>query len=239
MSDSPILSLAALHREVKNAAEPKKGAFFQRFFKTGPGQYAEGDLFCGLTVPQVRELVRRSGALTVENALKLLQSKIHEERLLALILLVKRFEKGSDAERKKIYTAYLANTKYINNWDLVDTSAYSIVGTWLLDKNIAPLRKLAQSKNLWERRIAIVATLAFIRKGQSEPTIMIAKMLLKDSHDLIHKASGWMLREVGKRCSEKELRDFLDEHATVMPRTMLRYAVERLSPTLRRRYTSL
>lgn len=239
MSDSPILSLAALQREVKKAAVPQKGAFFQRFFKTGPGQYAEGDIFYGLSVPQVRGLVRRSGALTVEDALKLLQSKIHEERLLALILLVKRFEKGSGAERKKIYTAYLANTKYINNWDLVDTSAYSIVGTWLLDKNISPLRKLAQSKNLWERRIAIVATLAFIRNGESEPTITIAKILLKDPHDLIHKASGWMLREMGKQCSEKELRDFLDAHATVMPRTMLRYAVERLSPALRRRYTSL
>ena len=207
-------------------ADAARVPVLQRFFKTGPGEYAEGDVFIGVTVPQVRAVVRAAGEVPLAEAARLLRSRVHEERLLALLLLVRRFERGDDAERRAIYDLYLASTAFINNWDLVDTSAPQIVGGWLRDRSRAPLRRLARSASLWERRIAILATFRFIRDGEFEPTFEIADVLLDDPHDLIHKAVGWMLREVGNRDAAAERR-FLARRYARMPRTMLRYAIEK------------
>lgn len=203
--------------------------------KTGPGQYAEGDRFLGVRVPDVRRIAREFRALSLDGARALLASKWHEERLLALVILTMQFAKASDSERKAIYNLYLASTDRINNWDLVDVSAPQIVGAYLLDRDRRPLYRLAKSKSLWERRIAILATQHFIRRGELDPTFAIAELLLRDRHDLIHKAVGWMLREAGLR-DRSRLELFLDVHAPAMPRTMLRYSIERLPNDLRRRY---
>ena len=186
----------------------------------------------GLTVPQCRQLVRKYKDLSFQDITELLHSGYHEERLIALLILVHNFPK----DPQKIYGLYLNSTKYINNWDLVDLTAPKIVGEYLLDKPLDILFKLAKSKSLWERRIAILATFAFIHQGNSKPTLQIAEMLLHDKEDLIHKAVGWMLREVGKRCSQKVLTDFLDKHYRSMPRTALRYSIERFPEPLRVKY---
>jgi 3-methyladenine DNA glycosylase AlkD len=199
----------------------------QRFFKTGPGEYGEGDVFLGLRAPQIRSLIRACDPLAEADVLALVRSAIHEERMLALCCLVRQFERGDEKTRKHVYDLYLANTKWINNWDLVDTSAPHIVGAWLLERDRSVLRTLAKSDNLWERRIAVLATQAFIREGQFDDTLVIVRSLLGDDHDLMHKACGWMLREAGKR-DVRALEGFLTQHAAVMPRTMLRYAIERL-----------
>ena len=201
-----------------------------RFFKTGPGEYGERDHFMGVTVPVQRSLAKRFAKLPLEDSEKLLHSDLHEERSLALFVLSLQCAKGTDAERAAIVKLYLANAAHVNNWDLVDLSARPILGEWLRDRDRKVLYRLARSKNLWERRIAIVATYAFIVAGESKDTFAIAGLLLGDTHDLMHKAVGWMLREVGKRVSEDALRSFLETHASVMPRTMLRYAIERFSP---------
>lgn len=221
-----------LKQDVSYLANPAKAKILARFFKTGPGQYGEGDKFLGLTVPQCRNLVRKHKDLSLSDATQLLHSQFHEERLIALLILVHNFQK----DPKNIYDLYLKSTKYINNWDLVDLTAPRIIGEYLLDKPIDILFKLAKSKSLWERRIAILSTFAFIYKGDPKPTTQIAKMLLQDKEDLIHKAVGWMLREVGKRCSQKVLTNFLDKHYKVMPRTMLRYSIERFPTSLRVKY---
>jgi 3-methyladenine DNA glycosylase AlkD len=192
----------------------------------------------GLTVPQSRKIAIKFKDLSFSDIKKLLQSKIHEERVIALLILVHNFEKGSKEHQKDIYDYYLKNTKYINNWDLVDLSADKIVGQYLLDKSKDILFRLAHSENLWERRISIVATYQFIKDGRYQETLTISKMLLNDQHDLIHKAVGWMLREVGKKCSEDLLVEFLGKHYKQMPRTMLRYAIERLQEKLRKKYLS-
>ena len=215
--------------------DPEKARILQGFFKTGPGEYAEGDRFLGIKVPQVRLLLREYRGLTPTDALPLLASPIHEERLFALLALVRCFEKGDQSTREQIYTLYLANTGRINNWDLVDISAPQIVGGFLLERDRAPLDLLAQSASLWERRIAIMATFTFIRRNRFEETLRIARLLLHDREDLIHKAAGWMLREVGKREPAVE-EGFLKEHCRVMPRTMLRYAIEKFPEEKRQMY---
>ena len=197
------------------------------FFKTGKGQYGEGDLFLGISVPKTRELIKDYTHLDLKEISKLLSNKYHEIRLAGLLILVKKYQKGEDQEKEKIFNFYLKNYKHINNWDLVDLSAHHIVGDYLLDKDRKVLEKLAQSNNLWQKRIAIVSTYAFIKAGEYLPTFKIIEILMKDKNDLIHKACGWMLREVGKKVSEEKLKKFLDKWGTRMPRTMLRYSIER------------
>jgi 3-methyladenine DNA glycosylase AlkD len=225
-----------IKKDLHSFASPTKAKKSARFFKTASGQYGHGDLFIGVTVPEVRSVAKKFFDLPLTDIQKLLQSKIHEERLLALILLVNRFKKASEKERKTIYEFYIKNTKYINNWDLVDTSAGYIVGGFLHDKPKTILKKLARSTNLWERRIAIIATFYDIYQGKSEETFKIATILINDEHDLIHKAVGWMLREVGKRCGESIEESFLEKYYRSMPRTMLRYAIERFPKNKRKQY---
>jgi 3-methyladenine DNA glycosylase AlkD len=228
-------TLAALRAELHELADPVRGVHSQRFFKTGPGQYGEGDRFLGLTVPMMRGLVRKYRELDDDSALQLLDSSWHEERLVALLFLVEAYGRGDDSRRARLHRMYLANTRHINNWDLVDASAADIVGGHLEVGDIALLERLARSENLWERRIAIVSTFHFIKRNEFRPTLKIAALLLRDQHDLIHKAVGWMLREVGKR-DRKTLDDFLKKHYQQMPRTMLRYAIERHPERIRKQY---
>jgi 3-methyladenine DNA glycosylase AlkD len=228
-------TLAAVRKGLRDAGNPEDAVFLQRFFKTGPGQYGEGDHFLGIRVPATRSLARQFADLPLVETEKLLQDKWHEARSLALVLMVGRYERGDAGERARVYRTYLANTARINNWDLVDLSAPNIVGAHLESRSRAPLDKLAQSRSLWERRIAIVATYWFIRLRQFDDTLRVSAALLGDEHDLIHKAVGWMLREVGKR-DESVLERFLDEHATTMPRTALRYSIERMTPERRKHY---
>ena len=228
---------AQVRKELARRADVEVAAFLQRFFKTGPGEYGEGDLFRGIRVPVLRELSRTFRTLSLADTVELLQSKWHEDRLLALLLLVRRFGAADEAEREKIFRLFLANIDRVNNWDLVDSSAPQIAGAFLWNKSRQPLRQLARSSTLWERRIAIMATFHFVRQGDSDETLRIARMLLRDDHDLIHKAVGWMLREAGKR-DGAALRRFLDEHAARMPRVMLRYAIEKFPEPERQRYLS-
>jgi 3-methyladenine DNA glycosylase AlkD len=225
-------SLLNLQKELRAAGDKGQALNLQRFFKTGPGEYGAGDIFLGIKVPVQREIARRYvNSLDFADLQTLLNSKIHESRLVALMILVFKYEKNKELlARRKIINFYLKNTRNINNWDLVDLSVYKILGSWLLEnpEQIEIIDRLAISKSLWERRIAMIATYAFIRKGQTKETIRIAEKLLNDSHDLIHKAVGWMLREMGKRVSEPELLKFLNKHKHKMSRTTLRYAIERL-----------
>jgi 3-methyladenine DNA glycosylase AlkD len=233
-----LLSLRAL----KALANPMRAVVSQRFFKTGPGQYGEGDVFIGVTMPEIRGLVRTFREVSMEEIDALVVSAIHEARMLGLLLLVARFEREkSDVVRVFLYERYLAYAKAdrVNNWDLVDVTAPRVVGAFLFDRPRKILLTMGRSASLWERRIAIISTLFFIQKGDASMTLRLAEMLLTDTHDLIHKAVGWMLREVGKRCSVEELEGFLDQHATEMPRTMLRYAIERLPEKRRRMYMGL
>ncbi len=208
----------------------------QRYFRTGPGEYGEGDKFLGVRVPALRGLAVELREESADVAWQLLTSEWHEARLFALILLVRIYERGDTNIQKKIYTAYLKHTRFINNWDLVDSSAAPIVGHWLADKDRAPLTKLAASASLWERRIAMIATYHFIKAGNGDETLRIATLLLHNSEDLIHKAVGWMLREVGQRVSREVEERFLKQHYQTMPRTMLRYAIEHFPEAQRKRY---
>lgn len=232
---APEPTAKSTQQRLRSFADPNQAAILSRFFKTGPGQYGEGDKFIGVKVPVTRKVAKEFNGLSFSEVERLLHSIIHEERLLALVILVGQFEEGDDAIKKQIYDLYLANTAYINNWDLVDLSAPQIVGGYLKTRSRKPLDRLAKSKSLWERRISILATFYFIREGDFADTIRIARLLLKDKEDLIHKAVGWMLREVGKR-NEAVLEEFLSQHCRTMPRTMLRYAVERFSEGKRRKY---
>ena len=207
----------------------------RRFFKTGTGEYAEGDIFLGITVPVLRKMAKQFKDIELKSAIGLLRSSIHEERLLALLILILKYRGSNEKGKQKIYRAYLKNTKYINNWDLVDVTAKHIVGDYLRDKDKSVLYKLARSHFLWDRRIAILSTFNFIEDHQFGETIKIAGLLLSDRHDLIHKAVGWMLREVGKRNLETE-ENFLKLHHKSMPRTMLRYAIERFPEPKRQKY---
>ena len=228
----------AIIDELKLLANSMQAKNLQRFFKTGKGEYGEGDVFLGIKVPQIRSIVRKYWKETnLKVAEELLHSKYHEMRMCALLILVERYKKIA-SEREKIFRIYIASAKYINNWDLVDLTAPQIVGGYLADKPKTILYQFAKSKNLWERRIAILTTFNYIYQGESQETIKIARILLHDPHDLIHKAVGWMLREVGKRVDEKILTNFLDKRYKEMPRTMLRYAIEKLSEKKRKYYLS-
>jgi len=203
-----------------------KAEILQRFFKTGTGQYGEGDFFLGVSVPQLRKLSKECGEIDLSEVRALLWSSVHEERFLALLILIRDYEEADHAGKRRIYGLYLQNTRWINNWDLVDLSAPKIVGDFLMIRDRKPLYRLARSSDLWERRIAILATFRFIKERQFNDTLNISEILLRDKEDLIHKAVGWMLREVGKRDVSAE-EAFLKQHYRQMPRTMLRYAVER------------
>ena len=230
------LTVDAVRSELKRLEDRDRAAFLERFFKTGPGEYGEGDTFLGIRVPQLRALVRRCAGIDLGRVETLLHSRAHEERLLALLLMVRDYGRGDDGKRRRIYRLYLDNTRFINSWDLVDSSAEHIVGTHLQGKNRAPLYRLARSRSLWERRIAIMATYRYIKAGDFDETLRIAEMLLGDREDLIHKATGRMLREVGKRGGIAEEKEFLRKNWPAMPRTMLRYAIERFPEAARRRY---
>jgi 3-methyladenine DNA glycosylase AlkD len=232
------MTSAAAVRRLQELADPRHAVNLLRFFKTGPGQYGAGDAFLGLRVPQLRQLVREFRHLDLAEVVELLQSKWHEARLLALMIMVEQYKRGDERERREIYRHYLRNTARINNWDLVDSSAPHIVGAHLRDRSRAPLVKLARSKSLWERRIAMLATQHLIRNAEFDDALRIAEILVRDEHDLIHKAVGWMLRELGDR-DRGALQSFLAKYAATMPRTMLRYAIEHLSVAERRRWMSL
>lgn len=229
------MTAAEIRRRLMVHADAASVPVLQRFFKTGPGRSGEGDIFVGVRVPAMRALCRECRGAGLDAIEPLLRSGVHEERSLALLLLVDAFTRGDEARQRAIYDFYLAHTAFVNNWDLVDSSAAQIVGGWLQDKSRAPLRKLAKSSSLWERRIAIIATNHFIKRGEFEETFRIADILLGDPHDLIHKAVGWMLREVGNRDGAAERR-YLKDRCTKMPRTMLRYAIEKFPEKERQRY---
>jgi 3-methyladenine DNA glycosylase AlkD len=229
------VTAARARRLLRAAANPSTAVGLQRFFKTGPGQYAEGDRFLGVMVPQTRAVARQCARLSRRDVVALLRSPYHEERLLALIVLTRQFQRGTEAGRRSLFRLYVDHRMGVNNWDLVDASAPYIVGPHLERRSRALLDRLAGSRRLWDRRIAVLATLHFIRNGEYGPTLSLCERLLTDREDLIHKACGWMLREVGRR-DRRGLERFLRRHATVMPRTMLRYAIEHWPPSVRRRY---
>ena len=227
--------LPELQKQLTRLSDPGVAAVSQRFFKTGDGQYGEGDLFRGIRVPMLRKLARQYHLLTLADTKKLLRSPYHEDRLLALLILTRAFKHANDTVRAKIFDFYLRNTRLINNWDLVDTSAPQIVGAFLWDKNRDMLNDLAKSRNIWERRIAIIATFHFIKRGEFSDALAIAEKLVSDREDLVHKAVGWMLREVGNQDARAE-EEFLLRHYRQMPRVMLRYAIEKFPERKRQRF---
>lgn len=228
--------LKELLADIKKIADPKRAAASQRYFKTGKGEYGEGDIFIGLNNPQMHMLMKKYKHLSLSEIQELLNSKIHEERFIGTDILAEQYIKGPDEDKKKFYEFYLKNAKKMNNWDLVDSSAPYISGPYLLNKPRDTLYKLVVSENLWERRIAIMSTFAFIKNKEYKDTFKIAEILLNDKHDLIHKAVGWMLREVGNKCGIEIEEQFLKKHYKKMPRTMLRYAIEKFPEELRQRY---
>ncbi|MBU1198662.1 MAG: DNA alkylation repair protein [Nanoarchaeota archaeon] len=223
-------------KDLKKLANPEQAKLLQRFFKTGLGEYAEGDVFLGIKVPVQRKVAKNYIDLSLKDVQELLSSKIHEHRLSALFILIDKYKKSDLKGKKQIFDFYLKNTQHINNWDLIDLSAPNIVGNYLLDKDRKILYKLAKSKSLWEKRISVLATFSFINNKETKDILKIAEILLHDKHDLIHKAVGWMLREIGKRVSQAEEEKFLKKHYKVMPRTMLRYAIERFDEKKRKFY---
>lgn len=229
------LTAAAAEQELRALGNERDAAVLSRFFKTGPGEYGEGDVFLGVRVPAIRGVAGRYAGLPLRSVTALLKSPYHECRLLALLILVLQCEHSAEDERRVRVEAYLTHTQYINNWDLVDLSADRILGAWLFKRDRGLLYVLADSSWLWDRRIAMLTTLHFIKRDDYADTLGIAACLLHDTHDLIHKAVGWMLREVGKRDQSVE-EQFLKQHATGMPRTMLRYAIERFPEPLRQAY---
>ena len=237
-----MAALEQVREALRTVATPERAKANAWFFKTNPGDYGYGDQFLGVTVPQQRKVAKHFyKTLSLDATTDLLKSPWHEERLTALFMLVLTYQKGDASRQDQVANVYLANTKYVNNWDLVDSSASYILGPWL-DNNpykVKTLARLANSSVLWERRIAMLTTLYYIAMGRSEEAFEVTGILGNDTHDLIQKAVGWMLREIGKRCSEKELTDYLDEHAAFMPRTQLRYAIERLTPEQRKYYMQL
>lgn len=215
--------------ELQALSNAEKREIFPRFFKAGKGEYGEGDRFLGVTVPNIRAIAKLHKDISIEEIRELIQSEWHEVRLCALSIMVEKSKKKDEALRKELFNLYLSQTKRINNWDLVDLSCRFIIGEYLLDKSRDILYQLAQSSLLWDNRIAIVSTYAFIRKGQLEDTYALSDLMMQHSHDLMHKAIGWMLREAGKRNPER-LYDYVMSHRADMPRTMLRYAIEKFSP---------
>lgn len=229
------MNLGSIRDALRKKGDKKRAEILQGFFKTGPGKYAEGDIFIGVVVPEIRKIVKEFRDLSLDQTEELLKSGIHEERMTALLILVDKFRKADDHVREKIFSIYLKNTKYINNWDLVDLAAPNIAGVFFANKDKGILYKMAKSKNLWERRIAIMSTFSFIRQNKYSDAINISQILLLDKEDLIHKAVGWMLREIGKRDMAIE-EDFLKKYYRKMPRTMLRYSIERFPEIKRQAY---
>jgi len=229
------MTVQDIQKRLKKLGNKKHAAISQRFFKTGPGEYGEGDVFIGIRVPILRKLVKEYLDLALKDVKTLLRSKYHEGRLLSLFIMVDQFSKGDQRKKKSIYELYLKNTGFVNNWDLVDSSAEHIVGAYLMDRSKAVLYRLAQSEDLWERRISIMSTFHFVKRHEFSETLKISKMLLFDRQDLIHKATGWMLREIGKRHLQTE-ESFLKVNYKKMPRTMLRYAIEKFPEQKRQRY---
>ncbi|HRV82643.1 MAG TPA: DNA alkylation repair protein [Planctomycetota bacterium] len=229
------MSYQKAKRALHALADPEHAAHHQRFFRTGPGEYGEGDVFLGLRVPQVRQIAKEHRELGLDAIGRLLRSAIHEERLLALVILVDQYQRAPEDRRTTLVDFYLEHLDSVDNWDLVDLSAPKILGKHLLTRPRKLLDRLSRSKNLWERRIAMLATLTFIQAGEWKDTLRLAERYLNDSEDLIHKASGWMLREVGK-ADEGVLLAFLDQHYPNMPRTMLRYALEKVPERIRQQY---
>ena len=230
-----------IEKEIIKQRNASKAKILARYFKTGKGEYGEGDFFLGISVPDCSNLAKKYKNLEISEVKSLLKNKYHEIRLISLIVLVFKYNESSqEFERRKIVNFYLKNTKFINNWDLVDSSAYQILGNYLVDKKDRKIiYKLVSSKNLWEQRIAVVSTYAFIKKGESKDIFLICKKLFNHKHDLIHKAMGWMLREVGKNVSQKGLKIFLKENIKQIPRTTLRYAIEKFEDKERRRYLNM
>jgi 3-methyladenine DNA glycosylase AlkD len=236
MNRTPRLTAVSASSTLKKFARPGGAKGASRFFKTGKGEYGEGDLFLGVKVPDTRAVAHQFYELPIRDCKTLLRSKFHEERVLALLILLEKYERTDDEKVKaKIYRFCIQNLRYINNWDLVDTAAPNIIGPHLYERNRSILYKLAKSKVLWEKRVAIISTFYFIRQNDFNDTLKIAETLMNDDHDLIHKAVGWMLREVGNRNPEVGHR-FLRRHQKKMPRTMLRYAIEKFSPRVRQAY---
>ena len=229
------LRASEITMRLKSLGDRERAKVNQRFFKTGKGEYAEGDVFVGLRVPEIRQWAREYEKLSFAEITRLLHSPIHEARLLALLILVQSYRKGDATFQRQIYNLYLQNTRFINNWDLVDVSAEHIVGRYLKNRSRSPLHTLAGSDLLWERRISILATFHYIKCGEFAETLRIAERLLRDPEDLIHKAVGWMLREIGNRDRLTE-EAFLKRHYRMMPRTMLRYAIETFPERLRQQY---
>jgi len=228
--------LTSLLKELEELKDLKQASLLQRFFKTGKGEYGEGDIFLGVKVPVQRQVAKGYANLSLMNIQELLKSKIHEHRLVGLLILVDKYKKGKEQDKANIFEFYLKNAKLkrINNWDLVDLTSHKIVGEFLLDKDKKILYNLVQG-NLWEKRIAIISTFAFIRKNEFLDALAISELLLKDEHDLIHKAVGWVLREIGKK-DKSVLENFLKQHYKEMPRTMLRYAIEKFDESERRKW---
>jgi len=220
------MSLTEIRKAISKQKNPTQAIILQRFFKTGKGEYGEGDIFYGIKVPEQRMVAKQFKDLAFDDLKELIKSKVHEERLIAAFILVDQYKRGDEKKKKIVFDFYLKNRKGINNWDLVDLSAPKIVGAYLIDKEKKLLYKFANSKDLWEKRISIISTQTFIREYFFEDTLNISKILLQDKHDLIHKAVGWMLREIGNRDLETE-EEFLKKHYKAMPRTMLRYAIEK------------
>jgi 3-methyladenine DNA glycosylase AlkD len=224
-----------IRKKLQGLGNKEKAKVLQRFFKTGPGEYGEGDIFLGIRVPDLRKLAKEYQDIASKEITQLLTSPIHEERLLAILILVRTYSNGDESTKRKIYELYFRYIDFINNWDLVDGSAAHIVGAFLMDKSKEPLYRLAKSKNFWLRRISIISTFYFIKHHEFSEILKIAAMLISDEEDLIHKAVGWMLREVGKRHLQTEEK-FLRDHYQKMPRTMLRYAIEKFPEPKRQRY---
>jgi 3-methyladenine DNA glycosylase AlkD len=229
------MSLTEIRKAISKQKNPAQAIILQRFFKTAKNEYGEGDIFYGIKVPVQRIIAKKFKDLSLSDINKLILSKVHEERLIASFILVDQFEKGDEKKQKIIYNFYIKNRKGINNWDLVDLSAPKIVGQYLIDKDKSKLYKFAHSRDLWEKRISILSTFTFIRQHWFEDTFNISEILLHDNNDLIHKAVGWMLREVGNRDLQSE-EEFLVKHYKTMPRTMLRYAIEKFPEKKRKNY---
>jgi len=229
--------LNQLKIELSQLGDPNRAKNLSRFFKTGKGQYGEGDVFLGITVPEQRKVAKKFDDLPLNDLQELLNSEIHEHRFTALVILIAKYRKAEKSRKKEILEFYLENTENINNWDLVDLSAPRIVGDYLINKERSNLYKLAKSNNLWERRISILSTFTFIAKNDFKDALNISELLLHDEHDLIHKAVGWALREIGKRDQITE-EQFLTKHYLHMPRTMLRYAIEKFTEKKRKKYMS-